>query len=409
MESSETPTSVEGYVRTAGAVERRVLLRSGELHGTRIADRSSDSDAFAAYWKSWLFGPRPEDAGSRVTVADLFAGCGGLSVGVDEAARAVGKSAESVLAVDTNGPAMDVYEENFRPTRAHRGDIAELIDRDLGDPLSRLEKALRSQHEGLTLAVGGPPCQGHSDLNNHTRRSDPKNALYAKMGRFVEVARPEHVIIENVPGVLHDRTRVVQRTSERLSAIGYTVTHGVLAADELGWPQRRKRHVLIASRTHSDLNIDQLFDAQRRDPLPVGWILGDKATGESLFNSPARHAAQNKRRIDFLFNNDIYELPDSERPDCHRLKPHSYKSVYGRMRNDQPAPTITSGFGSTGQGRFVHPLQRRTLTPREASHLQGFPDWFSFESANTRGALQEMIGNAVPSRLAYVVALELLR
>jgi DNA (cytosine-5)-methyltransferase 1 len=83
--------------------------------------------------------------------------------------------------------------------------------------------------------------------------------------------------------------------------------------------------------------------------------------------------------------------------------------VYGRMRPDVPAPTITSGFGSTGQGRFVHPLEPRTLTPREAARLQGFPDWFSFSAVDGRRALQEMIGNAVPSRLGYVAAMELLR
>ena len=78
------------------------------------------------------------------------------------------------------------------------------------------------------------------------------------------------------------------------------------------------------------------------------------------------------------------------------------------MHKGEPAPTITSGFGSTGQGRFVHPYARRTITPHEAARLQCIPDFFRFAEPGRR-ALQEMIGNAVPPKLAYVVALEALR
>jgi len=79
------------------------------------------------------------------------------------------------------------------------------------------------------------------------------------------------------------------------------------------------------------------------------------------------------------------------------------------MHWDQPAQTITSGFTCTGQGRFAHPREPRTITPHEAARLQLIPDFFSFSSDLRRGALCEMIGNAVPAKLAYVLALELLR
>jgi DNA (cytosine-5)-methyltransferase 1 len=127
--------------------------------------------------------------------------------------------------------------------------------------------------------------------------------------------------------------------------------------------------------------------------------------GSGVFDTSATHSAENRRRIAYLFDRGVYDLPDSQRPDCHRLHPHSYKAVYGRMRGDQPSPTITSGFGSTGQGRFVHPHEARTLTPHEAARLQGFPDWFTFGACNRRRALQEMIGNAVPAQLGYLATL----
>lgn len=90
---------------------------------------------------------------------------------------------------------------------------------------------------------------------------------------------------------------------------------------------------------------------------------------------PSIHWKTKENRISF--ENNLFELPNSERPDCHRLKPHSYKSVYGRMYWDRPAPTITRGFGSTGQGRFVHSLLKRTITPHEAARIQFFPDFLT--------------------------------
>ena len=70
--------------------------------------------------------------------------------------------------------------------------------------------------------------------------------------------------------------------------------------------------------------------------------------------------------------------------------------MYGRMFWDKPAQTLTSGFGSMGQGRYVHPKKRRLITPHEAARLQGIPDFFDFGSVSTLSALREMIANAVP-------------
>jgi DNA (cytosine-5)-methyltransferase 1 len=82
--------------------------------------------------------------------------------------------------------------------------------------------------------------------------------------------------------------------------------------------------------------------------------------------------------------------------------------MYGRLRYDRPSQTITSGFTSPGQGRFIHPSQQRTLTPHEAARLQFFPDFFDFSASKKRGDLAKMIGNAVPMKLSYMLCLELL-
>jgi DNA (cytosine-5)-methyltransferase 1 len=187
-----------------------------------------------------------------------------------------------------------------------------------------------------------------------------------------------------------------------LELLGYQVDSGVQRADEVGVAQRRRRFFLLAS-LDSTPSLSASIERRRRRERPVTWAIEDLGgEGEGAFESSAVHSAENRRRIAYLFEHDLHDLPDRERPACHRDKPHSYTAVYGRMRADEPAPTITVGFGSTGQGRFVHPCEPRTLTPHEAARVQSFPDWFDFGSLR-RGQLQKAIGNAVPPMLASAV------
>jgi DNA (cytosine-5)-methyltransferase 1 len=118
----------------------------------------------------------------------------------------------------------------------------------------------------------------------------------------------------------------------------------------------------------------------------------------------------NRTRIDWLFANDRHELPNEERPDCHK-DGHTYPSVYGRMFWDKPSQTITTGFLSPGRGRYVHPTRPRVITPREAARIQAFPDSFRFvvdEQDPPRNALSKWIGDAVPPILGYAATLPLL-
>ena len=95
--------------------------------------------------------------------------------------------------------------------------------RDAGLVFEEHERSLVARVGHVDVLVGGPPCQGHSNLNNHTRRKDPKNKLYERMARFAELVKPTHIIIENVSAVLHDEGKVVKRTIEHLKALDYEV------------------------------------------------------------------------------------------------------------------------------------------------------------------------------------------
>lgn len=97
---------------------------------------------------------------------------------------------------------------------------------------------------------------------------------------------------------------------------------------------------------------------------------------DTLMDMPSKPSKDNLKRIDYLFENNIYDLPNEQRPPCHQKGNHTYKSIYGRLHWDEPSQTITSGFYSMCMGRYVHPQLPRTLTAHEAARLQFFPDYF---------------------------------
>lgn len=404
----------ERFHREGESLVREIDLPDGRSVTTSLPFASCPSvdpeDVQAAFESAWLrVEDRPTLASAIRTIrcADLFSGVGGLSVGLEEAAWSIGFDVDHVLAADLDEALLDRLSQNFDVRQTSGRPIEDLVDGDLGAVPTAGERQLAEELGELDVLLAGPPCQGHSDLNNHTRRNDPRNVLFLRVVRFAEICRPRTVLIENVPGVLRDMGGVVERAVAYLGELGYATDHGVVRADEVGVPQSRKRFFLLASLEGSP-SIEGAVERGRRDPRPVSWAIGDLDVIEGTpFDTSASHSAENRRRISYLFDHDTYDLPDSERPPCHRDKSHSYKSVYGRMHPDRPAPTITVGFGSTGQGRFVHPSRPRTLTPHEAARVQTFPDWFDFGDLR-RGQLQKAIGNAVPPRLAGVLIRELL-
>jgi len=341
-------------------------------------------------------------------MVDLFAGCGGLSVGVREACRALHAGSEW-LGVDTDWSAADVYQANLPDSEFEVADVASLFDGDLGSRRTPRETRARRRIGAVDVLVGGPPCQGHSAFNNRTRHSDRRNDLYLRMVRAAQILEPQSVLIENVPGAARDRNGVVQRTMAALSGMGYEVASAVVDAAEIGVAQRRKRLIVVASRHRVDL--ESAMARHRTPARSLRWAMGDveDIASAGILDEPAASAPATRRRIDYLFDHRLFDLPDEQRPACHAKGGHSYRSIYGRLRWNEPAQTLTTGFYCMCMGRYVHPSKRRTLTAREAARIQFFPGWFDFGAAQKRGDLARLIGNAVPPKIGYVVGLELLR
>jgi DNA (cytosine-5)-methyltransferase 1 len=342
-----------------------------------------------------------------IAVVDLFAGCGGLTIGAIEGARRAGRAAELVLAVDEDPVPLSVLQRTLglSSEQAPCLDLEALLGA-FGDPLRPAERALLADVPTGGLLIAGPPCQGHSALNNRTRHDDPRNDLYLAVARVARLVEPVAVIVENVRGVGRDRRRAADRCRAALEELGYETTASRVDLHEIGVPQKRIRHVLVAVR-------GDRFDWDLIDAIPgrdVRWAIEDLLDIESddVFDSSSHASADNRSRIGWLFENGEYDLPNSRRPPCHR-KEHSYVSMYGRLRWDEPAQTITTGFGSMGQGRFVHPGRQRTLTPHEAARLQFLPDYLRLGDVGSRGALARMIGNAAPPALAIRIVETLVR
>lgn len=338
-------------------------------------------------------------SGDALSIVDLFSGCGGLSIGVLEGARRRGLAADIGVAIDNEASPLAVLASSIGATsgRFETADLGNVLG-PFHSRVSRLERDLLSV-PGKSLLLAGPPCQGHSALNNHTRHDDIRNDLYVKVARAARILDPEAVVIENVRGVSRDKRGSFDRCILALEEHGYYVSDHRLNFFSIGVPQKRVRHLVVAAKKRAfEWSLPTL---ESRD---VAWAIRDLLTvrGGTTFDTASTPNEDNAQRIAYLFQNGIYDLPNSERPVCHRSN-HSYVSMYGRLRWREPAQTITSGFGSMGQGRFVHPLRPRTLTPHEAARLQFLPDFMAFGTDRARGDLARMIGNAVPPQVGAVL------
>lgn len=341
----------------------------------------------------------------NISLVDLFCGAGGITLGILEAARSLNKKVKIELAVDIDEKALNVYIDNFPNANATLSDVLSIFESEINAPLNPIEKKLRDRIVDLDFLVGGPPCQGHSDLNNFSRRKDHKNSLYFVMARAAKIFQPNFIIIENVPGAKHDKNNVFNNTANELEMLGYKVSFETINLFDIGVPQKRKRLILVASKDKL-IKIDEIVSAYKTMPKSLHWAIHDLMHLDSqdlLMDTPSRPSKDNMSRIEYLFENKLFDLPNEQRPPCHQKGNHTYKSIYGRMKWEEPSQTITSGFYSMCMGRYVHPQLPRTLTAHEAARLQFFPDYFSFRQAKTRTSLATIIGNAVPPKLSFVL------
>jgi DNA (cytosine-5)-methyltransferase 1 len=354
-------------------------------------------------------------------VIDLFCGAGGMTLGFTEL---FGHHFKPIWANDFNKHCVDTYNGNFG-NHCMPGDLVDILQ----DTSITIPQA--------DVVIGGPPCQGFSLLNKN-RGNDPRNQLWRPFLEVVERSGASVFVIENVPQLLDtfEHGEIVG-VAEKL---GFIVRHGKLCAADYGVPQTRWRAVIVGSKISDPLHV---FPPRRThfNPNGNGFQPGLDFTGNKDFLSGPQRWRTVRDAISDLPRPDCTELRDVPPPlDLHFGRTPMPKSIkrykaipkegmnrfdlqkrvpeltpacwirktsggtdlFGRLWWDRPAFTIRTEFFKPEKGRYLHPVQHRPITHREAARLQSFPDSFIFKGSKTEIAKQ--IGNAVPPLLAARIA-----
>lgn len=283
---------------------------------------------------------------------DLFCGCGGMSLGFQNAGY------EIIEAFDNWDPAIRTYEKNFNhPIRK-----ADLADEGMIEVVSGLSP---------DIIIGGPPCQDFSSAG-HRDETLGRAALSKTYTDIVSTAKPKYFVMENVPRIRLSET--YQYVRDGLKKAGYGLSEKILDASYCGVPQKRKRLFLIGCLgTEDDFLSDYLDKNLASSPMTIHDYLGDALGVEYYFRIPRSY----NRRAVFSIYEPCQTIRGVDRPIPPNYKKHPQDPVE------------------------VGPLVR-VLTPKERSYMQTFPEEFIFEENRTN--TNQMIGNAVPVKLAEYVA-----
>lgn len=328
---------------------------------------------------------------TELAVVDLFCGIGGLSYGLKKAGLNV------TAGIDFDTTCEYAYEQNIQ-TSFLGSDISQITGLKLNSLFPR----------GATkILVGCAPCQPFSKHTNKNRgrEKDKKWFLLNEFARLIREVRPEVVSMENVPELI--KKRIFETFVQNLREMDYFVSWSIVRCPEYGIPQNRKRLVLLASR-RGPINLVPPTHSKDR------YLTARKALkGLTKTSSDPLHVSQKLSEINLLRikhsqpGGTWRDWPEDLKLKCHqKATGKSFPSVYGRMKWDEPSPTITTQFFIYGTGRFGHPSKNRALTLREGAILQTFPKNFKFlgkkqELSFTR--LGKHIGNAVPPKLGFVI------
>jgi DNA (cytosine-5)-methyltransferase 1 len=318
------------------------------------------------------------------TAIDLFSGCGGLTLGLKLAGFKV------LAAIENDALAVETYKSNHPEVLVRPADIRKV-------KAVTLRKRLKLAEGELDLLAGCPPCQGFSALrtrNGARQKRDKRNRLIGNMIRFARAFKPKAIMMENVPGLAEHWS--FKKLCRDLRRLGYRIEWDIKDARHYGVPQRRKRLIMVAGR-----QFDVSLAEESKRVKTVWQAIGDlKMPGRSrdkLQNLTENRSAKVLKLIRSIPKDggSRSNLPKSRQLDCHK-RTDGFNDIYGRMAWDEPAPTITSGCTNPSKGRFLHPMDDRAITLREAAILQSFPRRYRFPVEKSKELIALMIGNALP-------------
>lgn len=358
-------------------------------------------------------------SGDGPCAIDLFAGAGGLSLGLQESGFNV------VMAADHNAAAAETHAKAI-------GGCSVIADLASPEPLIQ---AVLDSHVRVSLVAGSPPCQPFSraarakirSLRPEGRKDDPRLTMWRAFLGFVDALAPDVVLLENVPDLtLWDNGAVLRAICENLERRSFSVHARVLSCWQYGVPQHRQRLFVIALRKDRSFRWPEPMDSTvtLRDAISdLPYIEGGSRDYWMRMTQPPASPYQRRIRVRGarLISDHITRAVREDDLEIFQLMSEGtrYGELPGKLRRyradifddkykvlpwDGLSRSITAHIAKDGYW-YIHPDGRRTLSIREAARLQSFPDWFRFAGYPSDRLRQ--VGNAVPPAVAALIGLEL--
>ena len=375
----------------------------------RVCEKTLSYELFS--WDQLVSIEKPN--ANKFTAIELFAGAGGLSIGLEKAGISV------VLANEIMPDFAATLKANHPNTNVINADIHEINFR---------EELKKIGLDSVDVLSGGPPCQGFSTIGAKNKQ-DPRNSLFYEYLRVVQETNPKYTIFENVSGFKRMYGGFAYETLvKEMEILGYETKCQILNAADFGTPQIRYRTIVLGwKKGLKPLSFPVATHGKKRGLIPYVTLMeaisdlppiesGQSSTRyETLPQTEYQQKMRGKQKILLEHNASNYgekmqqilhiipeggtikDLPENLRPKS------AYCNTYARLYPNEPSPTITRNFGTPSSSRCIHPYQPRALSTREGARLQGFPDSYKFVGGKQSKNLQ--IGNAVPPILGEAVAL----
>jgi len=341
-----------------------------------------------------------------LTCIDGFSGAGGLSLGLSKAGFDLLYSFD----IDKCSIETQLLNEKYFSHSIQELDIREF------DPFEIMNR-LEIKKGELSLFAGGPPCQGFSIQRIGSDEDDRNNFVFVFIQKMIALS-PKFFLLENVPGLNGKRgKKILEDALSHAEIHGYFIHKKILNAQDYNVPQRRKRIIIVGEKKSSD-EIKFSYPIPTDKPITVretiGHLPAPPKTGKDHID--IRHHRSDKlsdlnlKRIKYVKEGQgMAYLPEHLLANCHKAGADKigHRNVYGRMKWDDVAPTITARFDSFTRGMFGHPDQNRTISLREGALLQTFPSDFDF--IGNKVDIARQIGNAVPVNLALAVGKQIIK
>ncbi len=347
-----------------------------------------------------------------LTMIDLFAGVGGLSLGFESEGFHV------LLANEYDPSIAEAYIRNRNNPKMIVADIKSL-------PVQETFGKFRGK---VTVVVGGPPCQGYSQKGQRRTIYDDRNFLFRYFVEVVRAVQPAYFVMENVPNLLTAEHGYFKNEIITLfKDMGYAVNADILCAADYGVPQNRRRAFIIGkkdcetpvSMPEKGNSITTIWDAIS----DLSYLDSGEGSNEQEYKYEPQSEYQKKMRNGSkklyghvatkhseIALNRMKMIPPKggkEFLPIDQLTKSIYSGTWERMNADDISVTITTRFDTPASGKFMHPYLNRAITVREAARIQSFPDTFQFYGSKT--SQMKQVGNAVPPLLAQAVAKAILK